>query len=232
LESYRVDIGRSKVDHFKPSLFTFLRELKDNNTREWFQKNKTRYRTEVQKPLLEFIAAFSQPLSEISSHFVADPRPVGGSMFRIYRDVRFSRDKSPYKTHAAAQFRHRQGRDVHAPGFYLHLEPDNVFLGAGIWHPAGPTIKAIRTAIADDPNRWREVTAGLTLGGDSLNRGPRDFKPDHPMIEELKRKDFVTFSASTQSAACERGFLAAFARSCEKAGPMVRFLTEAVGIEF
>jgi uncharacterized protein (TIGR02453 family) len=220
------------MDHFNRSLFTFLSELKNNNTREWFQENKDRYKAEVQEPLLEFIAAFSGPLSKISSHFVADPRPVGGSMFRIYRDVRFSRDKSPYKTHAAAQFRHREGRDVHAPGFYLHLEPDNVYLGAGIWHPAGPTLKAIRTAIVDDPKRWQEVTAGLTLGGDSLKRGPRDFDPDHPMIEDLKRKDFVTFCSSSQAAACRSGFLETVAASCRKSAPMVEFLTTAVGLDF
>lgn len=220
------------MDHFKPQLFTFLLELKENNTREWFQENKDRYRAEVQEPLLEFIAAFSGPLGEISPHFVADPRPAGGSMFRIYRDVRFSRDKSPYKTHAAAQFRHRDGRDVHAPGFYLHLEPKDVFMGAGLWHPTGPTLGDIRTAIVNHPERWREVTKGLTLGGESLKRGPRGFEPDHPMIEDLKRKDFVTFSSSTQKAACRSGFLATVAAAYEEAAPMVRFLTRAVGLDF
>lgn len=220
------------MDHFKPQLFTFLSELKNNNTREWFQANKDRYKTEVQEPLREFIAEFSGPLGQISSHFVADPRPVGGSMFRIYRDVRFSRDKSPYKTHAAAQFRHREGRDVHAPGFYLHLEPKDVFMGAGIWHPTGPTLGDIRTAIVTDPKRWREVTSGLTLGGESLKRGPRGFDADHPMIEDLKRKDFVTFSSSSQTAACRSGFLATLAAACEEAAPMVEFLTRAVGLEF
>lgn len=220
------------MDHFKPSFFTFLSELKNNNTREWFQENKDRYRAEVQEPLLEFIASFSEPLAKISPHFVADPRPAGGSMFRIYRDVRFSRDKSPYKTHAAAQFRHREGRDVHAPGFYLHLEPKDVFMGAGLWHPTGPTLGDIRTAIVTDPKRWREVISGLKLGGESLKRGPRGFDPDHPMIEDLKRKDFVTFSSSTQKAACSSGFLSVFTKSCEEAAPMVRFLTRAVGLDF
>lgn len=220
------------MDHFKPELFAFLSELKKNNTREWFQENKDRYKVEVQEPLLEFIAAFSGPLEEISPHFVADPRPVGGSMFRIYRDVRFARDKSPYKTHAAAQFRHREGRDVHAPGFYFHLEPDNILMGAGIWHPAGETLNAIREAIIENPDRWREAVDGLSLGGESLKRGPRGIDPDHPMIEDLKRKDFVTFSSSTQKAACRSGFLQTFARSCTEAAPMVRFLTEAVELEF
>jgi uncharacterized protein (TIGR02453 family) len=218
--------------HFDSELFAFLAELKQHNTREWFQENKDRYRREVQEPLLAFISAFADPLAEISPHFVADPRPSGGSMFRIYRDVRFSRDKSPYKTHAAAQFRHREGRDVHAPGFYLHLEPENVFMGAGLWHPDGSTLGRIRGAIADGPDRWRQVTAGQKLGGDSLKRGPRGFDPEHPLIEDLKRKDFVTFNRTTQAAACRSDFMDRFVTSCRDAAPFVGFLTETVGLEF
>ncbi len=218
--------------HFQPALFEFLADLKNNNSREWFQANKDRYRRDVQEPLLAFIAAFAGPLRSISPNFVADPRPNGGSMFRIYRDVRFSRDKSPYKVHAAAQFRHREGRDVHAPGFYLHLEPGNVFIGAGLWHPAGPTLTAIREAIVEHGDRWTEVTAGLELGGESLKSAPRGFDPDHPRIDDLKRKDFVCSTSASQAAACKRGFLDSFSGSCKAASPFVRFLTEAVGLEF
>ena len=137
--------------HFAPALFAFLRELRENNNREWFQANKGRYEADVRDPLLRFIADFALPLHELSTHFVADPRPVGGSLFRIYRDVRFSKDKSPYKTQAAAHFRHERGKDVHAPGFYLHLEPDDVFAGAGIWHPDMKSLTKIRDAIVANP---------------------------------------------------------------------------------
>jgi uncharacterized protein (TIGR02453 family) len=217
---------------FQPELFAFLTELKENNTREWFQDNKDRYRREVQEPMLAFISAFAEPLRGISPNFVASPKPSGGSMFRIYRDVRFSRDKSPYKTHAAAQFRHRQGRDVHAPGFYLHLEPGRVLMGSGIWHPAGPTLASIRTAIVEDTGRWRDVTEGMSLGGESLKRAPRGFDPDHPLIEDLKRKDFVCFAESDQKTACSPGFVEVFADNCRSASDFTRFLTEAVGLEF
>jgi uncharacterized protein (TIGR02453 family) len=220
------------VTHFSPKLFAFLEELRENNNREWFQANKSRYKAEVQEPLLEFISAFAEPLHAISPHFVASPKPVGGSMFRIYRDVRFSRDKSPYKTHAAAQFRHREGRDVHAPGFYLHLEPGSVFMGAGLWHPDGSTLKKIRDAIVDQPDQWTMVTDGLGLGGDSLKRAPRGYDPDHPLIGDLKRKDFVTMRQSSQRAACSIGFLDQFVESCRISGPLVRFLTESVGLDY
>jgi uncharacterized protein (TIGR02453 family) len=221
-----------QMTHFHPDLFAFLAELKKNNTREWFQDNKDRYLTEVQRPMLDFISAFAQPLSTISANFVASPKPSGGSMFRIYRDVRFSRDKSPYKTHAAAQFRHREARDVHAPGFYLHLEPGSVFMGSGIWHPAGPTIAAIRAGILKDSKKWRRACQGLELGGESLKRAPRGVDPEHPLIDDLKRKDFVSFVQLDQEVACTPGFLEVFADTCRRATPFMRFLTEAVGLEF
>ena len=208
----------AKNRHFDREFFGFLKELKQNNTREWFQANKERYRSEVQEPLLQFISDFAEPLHDISSEFVADPRPSGGSMFRIYRDVRFSKNKSPYKTHAAAQFRHRAGRDAHAPGFYLHLEPGNVFVG--------------------DPDRWRAVLADVrfskrhTLVGESLKRPPRGFDPEHPLIEELKRKDFISIENFSQTRACSAGFIDTVADSFRTAAPLVRFLTEAVGQPF
>jgi len=224
--------------HFDREFFGFLEELKLNNTREWFQANKERYRSVVQEPLLRFISDFADPLHDISREFVADPRPSGGSMFRIYRDVRFAKDKSPYKTHAAAQFRHRAGRDAHAPGFYLHLEPGNVFVGAGSWHPGGEAIGQIRTAIADNPKAWQKVlnSPGFfkrhRLVGESLKRPPRGFDPEHPLIEEIKRKDFISIENFSQTKACSPGFFNVVADSFRTASPLVRFLTEAVGQPF
>jgi uncharacterized protein (TIGR02453 family) len=228
----------NRVRHFSPSLFEFLTELKENNTREWFHDHKDLYIAVVQEPLLRFISDFADRLHAISPNFVADPRPSGGSMFRIYRDVRFSKDKSPYKTHAAAQFRHRVGRDVHAPGFYLHLEPGNVFVGAGIWHPDRETLTGIRDAIVDDPSRWSSLVTdpGFTehhrLGGESLKRPPRGYDPEHELIDDLKRKDFTCFEEFTQAAACKPGFIDRIDASYLAAGPFVQFLTEAVGEEF
>src|SRR5439155_14951950 len=108
---------------FSRELFAFLRELAENNDREWFAANKARYVAEVQEPALAFIEDVGLRLSDVSRHLVADPRTTGGSLFRIYRDVRFAKDKSPYKTHIGIQFRHERARDAHAPGVYLPLEP-------------------------------------------------------------------------------------------------------------
>lgn len=224
---------------FDPELFGFLRELADNNDREWFQDNKARYREVVQEPLLAFIAAFAAPLAEISPAFVADPRPTGGSMFRIYRDTRFSKDKRPYKTHAAAQFRHREGKDVHAPGFYLHLEPGEVFCGAGMWRPDGPTLQRVRDAIVDDPDGWRGAVAAVEgaspavrRGGDSLKRAPRGYDADHPLVEDLKRKDHVTFCQLSEADVLADDVVDRVAAAFRPTAPYVRFLCEALDLEF
>jgi uncharacterized protein (TIGR02453 family) len=238
MERQRKEARMSIQAHFGPNLFEFLRELKDNNSRDWFQDNKSRYRSQVQEPLLRFIEDFGDHLRTISSKFVADPRPSGGSMFRIYRDVRFSRDKSPYKTVAAAQFRHRNGRDVHAPGFYLHLEPDNVFAGTGIWHPDGATLAKIRAAIVKSPSKWKaavsdsEFTALHTLGGESLKRAPRGFEADHPLIEDLRRKDFVSMVPFSERQACAVDFIDQFATACRTARPFMAFLARAIDLKF
>src|SRR4051794_18703539 len=134
---------------FSPALFAFLSELADHNDRAWFAAHKSRYVAEVQEPALAFVEDVGMRLpEEVSRHMVADPRPSGGSLFRIHRDVRFSKDKSPYKTHVGIQFRHERTRDAHAPGFYLHLEPGSVFLACGTWRPERDTLHAIRSAIA------------------------------------------------------------------------------------
>lgn len=224
-----------KIAYFDPRLFKFLRQLKKNNNREWFQENKARYEEDVRDPLLRFIADFAKPLHKMSPHFTADPRR---SLFRIYRDTRFSKDKSPYKTGAAAHFRHEAAGDVHAPGFYLHLEPGDVFLAAGIWQPDSDTLAKIRQAIASNPERWKRVISGKTFKkgwsfwGEKLKRPPTGFDPKHPFIEDLKRKDFVVVLSLTEEDAEKPGFMERTAEIYGTAAPFVKFLTEAVGLTF
>jgi uncharacterized protein (TIGR02453 family) len=223
---------------FEPALFDFLRDLRQNNRREWFQANKERYEEHLKDPALQFISDFGPELAKISPHFAADPRPVGGSLFRIYHDVRFSRDKNPYKTHTGIQFRHKQAKDVHAPGFYLHLEPGNVFTGVGIWRPTGETMKMVRDAIVSDPGRWQQVTGRKAFRsrwqaeGESLKRPPKGYDPEHPLIEDLKRKDFTFFTRLEEDDVTAPGFLKHYARLCKGGAPVVEFLCQAVGIPF
>src|ERR671922_2296813 len=173
---------------FGPELFGFLAELKDHNDREWFAANKARYEADVLESALAFIEDFEPHLRAISPHLRADARRVGGSLFRIYRDTRFSRDKSPYKTTAGIYFRHERSKEAYAPGLYLHLEPRNVFAGGGIWHADTKTAHAIRQAIVKDPDGWAEAKAGIHLGeGESLKRVPPAFDKDHPHADDLRR---------------------------------------------
>ena len=207
--------------------FKFLRELKRNNRREWFNANKERYAAELRDPLLAFIAAFAPRLEKLSKYLVADPSPSGGSMFRIYRDTRFARDKSPYKTHAGIWFTRDEGRDSPAPGFYLHVAPGDVFMGAGIWRAEPDALKAVRDAIAADPLRWKKVRGKLD-DGESLSRPPRGYDPEHPAIEDIKRKQFTVSVQLSEADASKPGFIDRYAKASKSAVPLMKFLTEAV----
>ncbi len=224
--------------NIKSELFIFLSELKENNNRDWFQANKDRYENDVKDPLLAFIAAFAERAPEISTSIMAIPRTTGGSLFRIYRDMRFSKDKTPYKTGAGIHFRHKRGKDVHAPGYYLHLEPGDVFAGAGIWKPNTETITKIRTKISEHPDQWLNIVQDkkfkktFTLGGDSLKRPPKGFDPDHPLIEDLKRKDYLASIVLNEKIVGQHDFLDYYVELCKTAAPFMGFLTSAVGLDW
>jgi uncharacterized protein (TIGR02453 family) len=223
---------------FTADLFTFLEDLRKHNDRTWFAKNKERYLDVVQEPALEFVRSFGPYLRKISPHFVADDRPSGGSLFRIYRDIRFSKDKSPYKTHIGINFHHRSGKEVQTPGFYLHLSPGESFFAAGVWHPGQEPLTRIREAIAAKPDRWKRAAyakpfqSRFHLSGDSLKRAPAGFAPDHPLIEDLKRKDHVCDAMLDQRTVTSKDFLPAYAKLCKQSGPYVAFLCEALSVPF
>ncbi len=225
---------------FAPALFAFMRELADNNDRNWFKANQERYEKHVRQPALDFIEEFGVPLLRISRHFVADPRKTGGSLFRIQRDTRFSKDKTPYKTHVGIQFRHVATReDAHGPGFYLHLEPNNCLAAIGLWEPVAADADSIRRAIVDRPDAWRKATRNkrfrdvyVALGGDSLARPPRGFDPDHPLIEDLKLREFVAVTRLTQKQVTGVDFMATYLGTVRAGVPLMRFLSEACGLGF
>jgi uncharacterized protein (TIGR02453 family) len=221
------------VTAFEPELFAFFAELAEHNDRDWFAANKSRYEEHVLEPALDFIEAFGPRLHAISPHLRADPRRVGGSLFRIYRDTRFSKDKTPYKTAAGIHFRHEQGKDAHAPGFYLHLAPGDVFVGGGIWHGDTKTVTAIREAIVADPDGWRAATSGIDLAaGNALKRVPTGVDKEHPLAEDLKRKDFAGMVKLGERDATAPGFLDRYARVCESLSPLMRFLCGALRLPY
>ncbi len=214
---------------FTPALFDFLRELKANNEREWFQAQKDRFDADVKAPMVAFCMALDPALQGVSRFYSADPRT---SIFRIHRDTRFSRDKSPYKLHVGAQFRPLAcAKDVHAPGFYLQLEPDNCFAATGIWRPDSDALGRIRERIASDEKAWKAVKkAGLEIQGEALKRVPTGFPVTHPCAEDLKRKDFYTVTPITEREVCAPEFLDRYLTICRKGAPLMRFLAEAVDL--
>jgi len=222
--------------YFSAELFSFLEELKENNTREWFAENKTRYETLIREPALRFIEDFREPLHDISPHFEANAKTVGGSLFRIHNDVRFSKDKTPYKTHVGIHFRHERAKDAHSPGFYLHLEPGNCFTGAGLWRPETKLAYEIRSFIADHPDDWasiighKEFANRFELQGDSLKRPPKGFDPDHELVEDLKRKDFIAISKFTRGDVTSETFPNKLRDRLESSADFMRFVCHAVGV--
>lgn len=226
--------------YFTPALFAFLRDLAEHNDRAWFKANQERYEEHVRGPALAFIEDVGEPLYKVSRHLVADPRKVGGSLFRIQRDTRFTRDKTPYKTHVGIHFRHVATReDVHAPGFYLHLEPRNCHAWLGLWHPPAERADAVRRAIAADPPAWKRAAYGRkfadvygTLTGDSLSRPPRGFDPAHPLIEDLRRIDFGAGVRMRQDEVTAAGFLDTYLATVRAGVPFMRFLCRALDLAF
>jgi len=182
---------------FNKQTFKFLQQLADNNNRPWFNERKPLYEEAVRLPALDFIEAMEPGIKSLSTNFTAVAKKTGGSLMRVYRDARFSKDKTPYKTNIGIQFRHVAGKDVHAPGFYLHISPEECFVGAGIWRPDSKALSNIREMISDSPNAWKNITSNkafrryYALSGDSLKTYPRGYAKDHPMIGDLKRKDFI-----------------------------------------
>jgi uncharacterized protein (TIGR02453 family) len=231
-------MAKAQFSGFHPQTIQFLDELASHNNRDWFQKNKSRYESEVLEPALQFIEAVQVPLRRVTPHFLAVAKRTGGSLMRVYRDTRFSKDKTPYKTNVGIHFRHELGKDVHAPGFYLHISPEECFVGAGIWHPDSKTLAKIRKTIDKDQAGWKRVAMGKAFLrqfqriGDSLKRPPKGFDADHPLIDELKRKDFVASAELDYDELFSDDVVKNVVGKFKKSAPMVRFLCNALGLQF
>ena len=223
---------------FNNETIDFLEELKANNNRDWFKENKSRYEELVLDVALRFIQSMQGPLAEIAPHFDATPTRVGGSLMRVYRDTRFSKNKTPYKTNIGIQFRHEKARDVHSPGYYVHIEPDNVFLGAGMWRPDSEPLRGIRDRIAAKPAEWQRTVKDpafkrhFHLGGEVLTRPPRGFNKEHECIEDIKRKSFIAVKEMDVKACLNPRFQQQVETAFKSATPYMKFLCKAVGVPF
>lgn len=223
---------------FTVATFNFLNELASNNNRAWFETNKPRYESLVREPALKFISEMKPVLETFAPHFCAEPRKVGGSLMRVFRDTRFSRDKTPYKTNIGIQFRHILGKDVHAPGFYLHISLDECFFATGCWHPDSVALGHIRHLIATKPEKWfsachdKNFISEWKLWGDSLTRPPRGFCQHHAAITDLKRKDFVGMAPLHISDVINPELVKLANQRFSKTVPFMQFLCEALHLPY
>lgn len=219
-------------------LFEFLDELSHNNDREWFNENKTRYEASVREPALNFIEQLSGPLARSAPMLRVIAKRSGGSLMRIHRDTRFSKDKTPYKTNVGISLRHDADGDIHAPGVYVHLAPDECFVGAGCWRPQRDTLAAIRRSIDEDPKGWQKARdqksfrKSFELAGESLKTSPRDYSKDHPQIEDLRRIDFIGVANLNRKELLAGDAVARVVQLIRDAKPFMRFLCESIDVPY
>lgn len=235
--------------YFTSATLKFLRALARHNDREWFRAHQADYETHVKAPCLALVADLAAPLRGISPVLVADPRPIGGSLFRIHRDIRFSNDKRPYKTYAGMNFYHSATRAsargsggspgrLDAPGLYLHLEPGASFMGGGIWHPQPATLKRIRDFMVDNPSSWKHATrrrafvADYALTGEALVRPPKGYRADHELVEDLKRKDVVASSRLSDDDLLSPDLRALLVRRYKLMAPLLEWLCLSLDVEY
>ncbi|TWU01873.1 DUF2461 domain-containing protein [Neorhodopirellula pilleata] len=223
---------------FSMDLFHFLDDLSRHNDREWFQENKLRYEQVVREPALEFIDQLAGPLNRSAPMLKAVAKRAGGSLMRIHRDTRFSRDKTPYKTNVGISLRHEADGDIHAPGVYIHLACDECFVGAGCWRPQRETLAAIRRAIDEHPSAWKKARdqksfrRSYEFAGESLKTSPRDYSKDHPMIDDLRRIDYIGVANLTPQDFIAPDVVKRVVQLIRDAKPLMTFLCDAIDVPY
>lgn len=225
--------------YFSDASFTFLRGLARHNEKPWFAEHKHEYEEHVRQPFLRLIADLQPDLAQVSTHFRADPRTVGGSLFRIYRDSRFSSDKTPYKTWQGARLFHERRKQVPAPSYYIHLAPGESFVGAGIWHPEPDTQRRIRQFIFDNPGSWSVAAHAPATRrryafetSEKLVRAPRGFPADFAFIDDLKHRNWVLWRPLDDTAMTGPRLRQTLAADLTALGPFVDYLCAALDLEF
>lgn len=211
----------------------FLRQLKKNNNRKWFKQHKSEYINLVKFPMQTFISSLKPYMEKLAPEIEVNPQR---NIFRIYRDTRFSRDKTPYKTSVAAVF-HLKGRWQNSAGFYVHIEPDNIYVGGGIYMPDNKQLKKIRQAIADRSNEFLSIVCNeefvrlfKKLEGEKLSRVPQGFSKEHLMAEWLKYKSYYAGVEWKEEVCLKKSFLQKVSTIYEKILPLVRFLNNSLGV--
>ena len=229
---------KASRDTFGPELFAFLADLRANNDREWFAANKHRYEEHLLEPALDFIDEFAPQLEKISPHFRADPRPSGGSLFRIYRDTRFSKDKTPYKTNVGIHFRHERAKDAHAPGLLPAPRPGRGVrrrrdlasrTRSGDADPRGDRRRPRALAARDAHRRVREAARARRRLAQARPAGPTRTTRSRTTCSG---RTSSAGRASSEADVVAPGFVDEYARICRAAAPLMHFLCDALDVPF
>ncbi|MFA5685437.1 MAG: DUF2461 domain-containing protein [Lysobacteraceae bacterium] len=225
--------------YFGPRGRRFLADLARHNDKDWFQAHRDDYEQHVRQPFQRLLSDLQPALTAISPHFHADPRALGGSLYRIHRDIRYSHDKSPYKPWQGARLFHQRRRETPTPAFYLHWQPGESFIGAGIWHPEPPTLHRLRQFIFDNPASWRAAAHDPALrqdftlhDGDKLIRPPRGFPVDFEFIEDLKHRNLVLWRSLDDATMTGPGLRPLIERDLQRLAPLVDYLCAGLDLEF
>ncbi|TDK22473.1 DUF2461 domain-containing protein [Luteimonas aestuarii] len=225
--------------YFTDKSLKFLRGLARHNERAWFLDHKDAYEAHVREPFQRLLADLQAPLANVSPHFHADPKTVGGSLFRIQRDTRFSGDKAPYKPWQGARLFHTRRREVPAPSFYLHLQPGGSFVGAGLWHPETDTQRRVRQFILDNPGSWKAAAHAPALrrrfeldDSEALVRPPRGFPSDFEFIDDLRHRNWVFWRPLDDATMTGTSLVRLLSKDLVALGPFVDYLCAALDLEF
>jgi uncharacterized protein (TIGR02453 family) len=216
--------------HFSPASLAFLRALKRNNRREWFNARKHVYEDEIKAPMLELIAAINRDLARYAPEMVMQPNKA---MLRIYRDIRFSHNKQPYKTHVAAYFKPQGLFRTSGAGFYLHFSPEEVVVAGGAYMPEREQLIAMRMHIAEHHQRLRAILKKTNmrklmdgLEGEQLTRTPKGFAKDHPAEDLLRHQQWAVSTVLPPALATSPKLLREITTRFRAAWPLVKFLNE------
>jgi uncharacterized protein (TIGR02453 family) len=223
-------VTASATPCFTPRALTFLRGLKRNNDRTWFAARKDQYERDVRAPMTALVERLAVDLRRVAPDLVASPKV---SLYRIYRDTRFSDDKSPFKTQVGAVFPHRDLPRHQGAGLYLEIGPAGTMIAGGIYMPQSPELQALREHLGASHARLRSLVESPAfkrhagpVTGDSLRRVPRGFPPDHPAAEYLKRRQFLFGRNYPAAFATDKKFYREVVTLFELMAPAVNFLNE------
>lgn len=225
-------MSKATFPGFGPKALTFFRQLAKNNDRDWFTAHKNTYVDEVETPMLALVAAVGEAMKSIAGEYVKEPKK---QLYRIYRDTRFSKDKTPYKTHLGAQFQHPQITRNLGAGFYFHVSAKELCIAGGIYMPGPDELAALRAAFAADPKPFRKIIGDKALTklfgkptSQSAAKVPKGFEPTDPAADLLKLKQYYYYADLDPKLALTPKVTGEIVRHFKALAPLIHYLNNTI----